>query len=409
MPALTEYEKHEPPAIRALWQQFRRTKDPLSRQALIEHYDYLVGATLSRLASDPPPDLTREDLAQTARAMGLIRAVDTFEPERGKRFRSHAIPKIRGAILEVYRTRGWQKRSGHDAAARLRQAAERLEQRGEAVTDEGLAKELRPPKREWNCPPPCGQRNPAGQRACEACGALTLAVLEAERRAAFAPSVVSLESGASSDDGEGGSLLDLVAGDPGDLLAQQEQMDRDRIVSTSLAAALSQLPPRQRRMVTQHLLAGRPLQEVAREMHLSYARTRRQFYPAAIARLKRKLGADNSQFSAVLEAIFSTENPHFSDPASPPPVPERPVASEQVNVMFDPSTRRRLARLAEALAVSEAEALRRLVRAATSKEQKALRGELERMPRTLSGPAADKPARRPKKPSAGEGPACAAC
>ncbi len=67
-----------------------------------------------------------EDLVQVA-SIGLIKAVDRFDPDRGTPFRSFAVPTILGEIKRYFRDLGWSAhvpRGMHDAAMRI-QAAER--------------------------------------------------------------------------------------------------------------------------------------------------------------------------------------------------------------------------------------------------------------------------------------------
>lgn len=70
-----------------------------------------------------------EDLEQVA-SLGLLKAIDRFDPERGMAFSSLAVPTIAGEIQRHFRDRTWSvrvPRSMHDAAVRVRRAEEQLQ------------------------------------------------------------------------------------------------------------------------------------------------------------------------------------------------------------------------------------------------------------------------------------------
>ena len=60
--------------------------------------------------ANPPPSLEKDDLV-SAGVVGLIKAVDQFDPDRNVKFETYAIALIRGAILEMLRKEDWVPRS----------------------------------------------------------------------------------------------------------------------------------------------------------------------------------------------------------------------------------------------------------------------------------------------------------
>lgn len=80
-----------------LWRAFRRGGDLASRQRLIESYQPLVFKVVMQL--HPPEPLTM-DLIQEG-LVGLIEAVERFDPERGVRFSTFATYRIRGRVLNA--------------------------------------------------------------------------------------------------------------------------------------------------------------------------------------------------------------------------------------------------------------------------------------------------------------------
>jgi RNA polymerase sigma-B factor len=82
----------------------RRSGDPRERAALIEEYLPLARSLAWRLrTSRDSPD----DLVQVA-CLGLVKAVDRFDPERGQRFSSFAVPTITGELRRYLRDRTWR-------------------------------------------------------------------------------------------------------------------------------------------------------------------------------------------------------------------------------------------------------------------------------------------------------------
>ena len=84
-------------------ERYQRTRDPRHRDELIERYMPLAHhlARRYRRGSD-----NLEDIAQVA-AVGLINAVDRFDPARGMAFSSFAFPTIAGEIKRYFRDRTW--------------------------------------------------------------------------------------------------------------------------------------------------------------------------------------------------------------------------------------------------------------------------------------------------------------
>lgn len=117
-----------PRSMEEAWRRFKGTRDPKARAAIIDNYSYLVKITAGRVVTNLPPNLEREDL-YTAGAMGLIKAVDQFDPGRQVKFETYAIALIRGAILESLREEDWVPRSVRERSKTLERAFFELEVR----------------------------------------------------------------------------------------------------------------------------------------------------------------------------------------------------------------------------------------------------------------------------------------
>ena len=129
-------------AINDLWRAYRvdRTRD--QRDRLILHYSPLVKYVAGRVGVGLPQNVEQSDLVSYG-IFGLIDAIEKFDPERGFKFETYAISRIKGSILDELRSIDWVPRSVRAKARSLEKAYAKLE--GElhrAPTDEELAEEL---------------------------------------------------------------------------------------------------------------------------------------------------------------------------------------------------------------------------------------------------------------------------
>jgi RNA polymerase sigma-B factor len=86
--------------------QYRATGDRRLRNELIEHYTRLAEFLARRFANRGEPV---DDLRQVA-LVGLLKAVERFDPHRGLQFSSFATPTITGELKRHFRDRGWAVR-----------------------------------------------------------------------------------------------------------------------------------------------------------------------------------------------------------------------------------------------------------------------------------------------------------
>ena len=85
-----------------LWFRYKRKGDNAARKQLIVHFAPLVNYVVGRLAMGLPSYVDRDDLLSYG-VIGLMDAVSKFEPERGLKFETYAIPRIRGSIIDGLR------------------------------------------------------------------------------------------------------------------------------------------------------------------------------------------------------------------------------------------------------------------------------------------------------------------
>ena len=129
----------------ALWAEYKASADPAARDALIVQYSPLVKYVAGRVAAGLPQSVEQSDLASYG-MFGLIDAIDKFEPERGFKFETYAISRIKGSILDELRSIDWVPRSVRSKVRQIEQAYAKIEAiHHRPPTDAELAEEL-----EWS-------------------------------------------------------------------------------------------------------------------------------------------------------------------------------------------------------------------------------------------------------------------
>lgn len=131
--------------VRELWARFKSTADDDAREGLILHYSSLVKFVAGRVGVGLPRNVEQSDLVSYG-IFGLIDAIDKFEPERGFKFETYAINRIKGAILDELRALDWVPRSVRARAREIERANSELEHRFQrSVSEEELAEHMTMP------------------------------------------------------------------------------------------------------------------------------------------------------------------------------------------------------------------------------------------------------------------------
>jgi RNA polymerase sigma factor for flagellar operon FliA len=125
-----------------LWTDFKQTASAAARERLILHYAPLVKYVASRVATGLPASVEQADLVSYG-MFGLIDALEKFEPARGNKFETYAIPRIKGAIIDELRAMDWVPRSVRFKAREIEKAYADLEtMHKRAPTEKELAARL---------------------------------------------------------------------------------------------------------------------------------------------------------------------------------------------------------------------------------------------------------------------------
>jgi RNA polymerase sigma factor for flagellar operon FliA len=111
--------------VEALWASYRDRRGDDLRNQLVEEYQSLVREVVRRFAGRLPRMVDRGDL-ETAANVGLISAIEGFDPERGVRFESYCELRVKGALLDELRTQDWLPRPWRQRIEHQKRALETL-------------------------------------------------------------------------------------------------------------------------------------------------------------------------------------------------------------------------------------------------------------------------------------------
>lgn len=247
-----------PEDVLALWKSYKKNPSNAQiRERLILKYLHLVRYVVSRLPVTLPVSVAPEDLVSYG-TMGLMEAVERFDPERGLKFETYAVTRIRGAIIDQLRFQDWIPRGVRKRSKELMETMQRMEgQLGRAPTDEELA--------------------------------AALGVSRQKLQAMLAESqnlVLSLDDAYGSDNaGSQVTLLDMVedknSPDPQGEFEANELRRR-------LAEAIASLPEREKLLIALYYHENMTLKEIGEVICVSESRVC-QLHAQAILRLRGKL------------------------------------------------------------------------------------------------------------------------
>ena len=255
-----------PNEVAGLWAKFKITRESRVRDALINHYSYLVKITSGRVVTSLPPNLERDDLISVG-VVGLIKAVDQFDPSRQVKFETYAIALIRGAMLEMLREEDWVPRSIRDNVKSLERTYHALEVRlGRPATEQEVASEL----------------------------GITIDELQQILSNTSRASVLSLEdalAGGTGDAGEGLQLADVLKDDSASVTQQVEKVERKKM----LGIGIDRLPDREKLVISLYYYDGLTFKEIGKVLTVSESRVY-QLHTQAVIRLRGYLQRDAPLF-----------------------------------------------------------------------------------------------------------------
>jgi RNA polymerase sigma factor for flagellar operon FliA len=256
-----------PDETQALWLDYRRTRGKALRDRLILTYAPLVKFVAGRLGSGLPTHVDENDLVSYG-LLGLIGAIERYDPERDVKFETYAMARIKGSIIDELRAMDWVPRSVRAQARDIERAMAALEaQMHRAPTDEELAAKLGISEEELN-------------DALTAISRSSIAALD--------------EMWTVSSGGDQIALIDTIEDtsgpEPQSALAQTELRE-------ALAEAIARLPEREKLVVTLYYYEELTLREIGEVLGVTESRVS-QLHTKAILRLKAHLSGAASRTRA---------------------------------------------------------------------------------------------------------------
>ena len=248
-----------PEDTQSLWLEYTRTRDRAVRDRLILTYAPLVKFVAGRLGSGLPAHVDEGDLVSYG-LLGLIGAIERFDPQREIKFETYAIARIKGAIIDELRALDWVPRSVRSRAREIERAMAELERRlHRAPTDEEIAAKL----------------------------GIGVEDLEESLMEISRSSIAALdELWTVSAGGDQIALIDTIEDtqgpEPQSALAQAEMRE-------ALGEAIARLPEREKLVVTLYYYEELTLREIGEVLGVTESRVS-QLHTKAILRLKARLG-----------------------------------------------------------------------------------------------------------------------
>ena len=239
--------------VRRLLREYRETRDPAVRERLVELNSDLVHYIARRFANRGEP---LEDIEQVG-FLGLIQAIERFDPSLENEFSTFATPTIMGEIRRYFRDRSWAVRVPRrlqENLLRIRNVEQELQStlgRAPSIAEIAARLDLEPSD--------------------------VLAALEVSP----AQHSVSLHAAPASSDDESGSLADRLGVDDENL----ERVEMQQV----LEKAMAHLSPRERRIMALRFIDQLPQTEVAKRLGISQMHVSR-LQRAAIEHLRREVG-----------------------------------------------------------------------------------------------------------------------
>jgi len=244
--------------IAGLWRVYKAEGGSDIRERLILNYAPLVKFVAGRVGAGLPPSVEQSDLVSYG-ILGLIDAIDRFDPDLGFKFETFVVSRIRGAILDELRSIDWAPRSVRTKHRAIETATSKLES------------ELR--------------RRPDDIEIATELG-VTSTSLAKSRRAINMVGIRALDEllPASSDFGSGETLGDTIAGGTHDPVEEFEEQE----TSYLLAQAITRMPDRERLVLTLYYYENLTLAQIGDTLGVTESRVC-QIHRKSIAALRNEL------------------------------------------------------------------------------------------------------------------------
>lgn len=229
-----------------------------SREQLIKEFAHVVHAMAHRLAFRLPAYLDAEDLISVG-MIGLMDAMDKYDPTREATFKTYAEFRIRGAMLDEIRSMDWIPRSVHERITLLQRThVELMHRLGRPPTDEEVAAELKMSSEELD------------EFLIKAKGAVMISIEDLHLQDVDGHKALAV-------------LADTQNPDPLALLVGEQERE-------AIGKAIENLPPKERQVLTLYYFEELTMKEIGDILNVTESRVC-QIHAKAILRLKAQLCA----------------------------------------------------------------------------------------------------------------------
>ncbi len=245
--------------IQKAFDLLRKTGDTKIREKILLHYLQLARQIAGRMIISLPKSVELEELISVG-LMGLVKAIDRFDPAVGVKFETYAIPRIKGAIFDSLREMDWAPRSIRAKARQIEEAVQKLTAKfGRTPDDRELSEAL-------------GLDIDTFYQALDDTSIVTM---------------MSLDDNMTSKHGESLNLFDLVEADETD--GPVFGVERDELKKATIKA-IKQLSEQERLVIALYYYEELTLKEIGAVLEISESRVS-QIHTKAILSLRALLAA----------------------------------------------------------------------------------------------------------------------
>jgi RNA polymerase sigma factor for flagellar operon FliA len=254
-------KNHEEIRLKLVWERFLTNKDPKAKAELAQKYLPLVNYIVGKISMGLPSHVESSDL-ESIGVLGMLKALDRFDPSKDVKFETYASYRIKGAIFDYLRKQDFLSRPLRKKAISLEEASEKIRQRTHRVpTVDELAEEMKVDKDEvyqimWK---------------------------------SSSSYVIPLDKENSVQDEEGATPLgDTIS----DLNRNPEEEFAHKDLETELTAAIEELPEKQKLTLALYYFEDKTLKEIGEVLGVSESRVC-QLHSEAVYRLRQRIQLPN--------------------------------------------------------------------------------------------------------------------